>query len=427
MNKWILYTVVFLLTSMGVQAQSVDEDDNMLLKPDSLEITDTLTIDTLLQLDSLAGDTLVTWPENVCNKIDKLLESRMFQTSTVGIEVYDLTADSIIYRHNERQSLRPASTMKMINAVATLDALGGSYQFKTQLKYTGKVDSCVLHGNLYCKGGLDPRFNNDDMRAFVESIKQMGIDTINGNIYADITLKDEKLWGEGWCWDDDNPNLSPLLISGKNLFMNRFCAELSRAGIVLKGDTLRQAAPYDAKTICTRTHSIDQILMRMMKKSDNLYAEALFYQLAASMGQRHATAKMGRQQVNKLITKLGCRPSDYYIADGSGLSLYNYVSADLEVRFLRYAYENENIYNHLLPAMPIAGVDGTLQKRMRSGFAHGNVKAKTGTVTGVSALSGYCTAANGHYLCFSIINQGVRKAAIGRNFQDKVCEILCHP
>lgn len=427
MNKHILYTILFLLISTGGQAQSVDEDDNMLLKPDSLELSDTLTVDTLLQLDSLATDTLVAWPVNVCNKIDKLLESRMFQTSMVGIEVYDLTADSIIYRHNEHQSLRPASTMKMLNAVASLDALGGSYQFKTQLKYTGKVDSCVLRGNLYCKGGLDPRFNSDDMRAFVESIKQMGIDTICGNIYADLTLKDAKLWGEGWCWDDDNPNLSPLLIGGKNLFMNRFCAELSRAGIVLKGDTLRQTAPYDAKTICTRTHSIDQILMRMMKKSDNLYAEAMFYQLAASTGQRHATARMGRQQVNKLIAKLGCQPSDYYIADGSGLSLYNYVSADLEVRFLRYAYNNENIYNHLLPALPVAGIDGTLQKRMRSGFAHGNVKAKTGTVTGVSALAGYCTAANGHYLCFSIINQGVRKAAIGRNFQDKVCEILCRP
>jgi D-alanyl-D-alanine carboxypeptidase/D-alanyl-D-alanine-endopeptidase (penicillin-binding protein 4) len=131
--------------------------------------------------------------------------------------------------------------------------------------------------------------------------------------------------------------------------------------------------------------------------------------------------------VNRLINKLGFRPSDYYIADGSGLSLYNYVSPELEVAFLRYAYANEDIYQHLIDAMPIAGVDGTLEKRMRSGYAHTNVKAKTGTVTGVSALTGYCTAANGHQLCFSIINMGIRKAAIGRNFQDHFCEALCMP
>ena len=56
-----------------------------------------------------------------------------------------------------------------------------------------------------------------------------------------------------------------------------------------------------------------------------------------------------------------------------------------------------------------------------------NVTAKTGTVTGVSALAGYCTAANGHYLCFSIINNGIRKAQTGRTFQDRVCEALCTP
>ena len=164
--------------------------------------------------------------------------------------------------------------------------------------------------------------------------------------------------------------------------------------------------------------------MRMMKNSDNLYAESMFYQLAA-LGNRKATAKTGREHVNRLIQKLGLNPGNYYIADGSGLSLYNYVSAELEVAFLRYAYRNNNIYTPLLTSMPIAGVDGTLENRMRTGFARGNVKAKTGTVTGVSALAGYLTAANGHRLCFSIINQGQRKATTVRPYQDRICEALC--
>ena len=77
--------------------------------------------------------------------------------------------------------------------------------------------------------------------------------------------------------------------------------------------------------------------------------------------------------------------------------------------------------------MPIAGKDGTLSKRMQRGYAYGNVHAKTGTVTGVSALAGYCTAANGHILCFSIINMGIRNASTGRRFQDKICQALCRP
>ena len=85
------------------------------------------------------------------------------------------------------------------------------------------------------------------------------------------------------------------------------------------------------------------------------------------------------------------------------------------------------LYLHLYPSLPIAGRDGSLRNRMRTGMAAGNVHAKTGTVTGISSLAGYCTAGNGHVLCFSIINQGVTRARIGRNFQDRVCQVLCQP
>jgi D-alanyl-D-alanine carboxypeptidase/D-alanyl-D-alanine-endopeptidase (penicillin-binding protein 4) len=163
----------------------------------------------------------------------------------------------------------------------------------------------------------------------------------------------------------------------------------------------------------------------MMKESDNLYAEATFFQLAAAEGQRPAKAKSGANAVKKLIQKVGLAPSNYRIADGSGLSLYNYVSPELLTRLLRYAWRNKNISDCLLPTLPIAGVDGTLEKRMRGTAAEGNVLAKTGTVSGISSLAGYCTAANGHQLCFAIINQGVMRNALGRDFQDKVCVALC--
>lgn len=341
--------------------------------------------------------------------------------------IWDLDADSAIYRFNERQLMRPASTMKVVTAIATLDKFGENYQFKTELCYTGKVDSGTLSGDVYCVGGFDPRFNSDDMRSFVEALRKMGVDTIRGNIYSDKSMKNSDTLGEGWCWDDDNPVLSPLLVSRKDEFMQRFYTELRKAGIYLTGAIGERQKPQAANCIVCRFHTIDQILMRMLKQSDNLYAEAMFYQLAAATGNRPATAQGARGMIKQLVNKIGCDGSRYRFADGSGLSLYNYVSAELEVRLLRHAYKNENIFNHLLPALPIAGVDGTLKRRMQSQFTRGNVHAKTGTLTGISSLCGYLTAANGHRVCFAIINQGVMHVRNARAFQDKVCSILCSP
>ena len=351
----------------------------------------------------------------------------MFETSQVGMMVYDLDADSAIYCHNERQLMRPASTMKLLTAITAIDKLGGSYQFKTDLCYTGEVTDGTLSGNIYCVGGFDPRFNIDDMRAFVESIRKMGVDTIRGNIYADKSMKDEAQYGEGWCWDDDNPILSPLLVGRKDVFIDRFMQELREAGIVVDAFTGQRRRPDDAFCICRRFHTIDQVLMRMLKESDNLYAESMFYQIGAASGNQPATAHSARSVMNRLIEKVGLDPKRYNIADGSGLSLYNYVTAELEVRLLRYAFKNNNIYLHLHPSLPQAGTDGTLRKRMTSPFTQGNVYAKTGTLSGISSLAGYCTAANGHRLAFAIINQGLLHGRNGRSFQDRVCTILCQP
>lgn len=392
-----------------------------------LLITVCLNAQTVQQVTA-DGDTIdvaLPWPQNIQYRLDSLLQSRIFETSIVGMMVYDLTADSVLYKVNERQALRPASTMKVVTAVAALDRLGGSHQFLTKLYYTGEVQDSTLYGDLYCVGGFDPAFNSDDMRAFVESVQQMGVDTIRGRIVADRTMKDGDLFGEGWCWDDDNPKISPLSLGRDIDFLERFVKELSNEGIVLDIRLSEGSLPSEARILCSRFHTMDQILQRMMKMSDNFYAEAMFYQIASSTGRRSAKAKDAASVIKQLIQKVGNGKNPYRIADGSGLSLYNYVTPELETRLLRYAYRNKNIYEHLLPSLPIAGWDGTLKTRMKGTAAEGNVKAKTGTVTGVSALAGYCTAANGHQLCFSMINQGIMNSETGRNFQDRVCNALC--
>ena len=416
-----ILTCLVLLSPVAMTAQEFDQTREDSVMTDSLVLVHDM--DSLLSADN----DLLEWPANIQERIGNLLHHDMFQTSQVGLMVYDLTADSAIFCHNERQLMRPASTMKMVTAVAAIDCLGSSYQLKTQLRYSGTVSDKTLVGNIYCIGGLDPRFNNDDMRAFVESLRKIEIDTIRGKIVADVSMKDRDLLGEGWCWDDKNPVLSPLLVNRTDNFMETISSILTNTGIYLDITTDKGTAPHGTFELCTRTHTIDQILQRMMKKSDNLYAEALFYQIAAQQGSRYATAKQAAAAIKRLINKIGLNASDYRIADGSGLSLYNYLTPEVEVGLLKYAWNNEDIYYYLYNSMPIAGQDGTLQNRMRGTHAAGNVRAKTGTVTGVSSLAGYCTSSNGHELCFAIINNGLLSTSKGRMFQDRVCQALCAP
>ena len=197
----ILYILLWTFGTVFVASAQTDE---------AVVLTDcdANSPDSIMPNDSIAAvpDSLVRpWPQAIVEGLTALVQSDLTQTSQLGLMVYDLDADSAIFCHNERQTLRPASTMKVITAVAALDKLGGSYQFKTDLCYTGEIKGKMLCGDIYCVGGFDPGFNNDDLNAFVESIRRMGIDTIMGNIYADKSMKDSATLGEGWCWDDDNP------------------------------------------------------------------------------------------------------------------------------------------------------------------------------------------------------------------------------
>ena len=415
-NTWTIAKTDYAPTEIYVDTVDVDTMD---VVADAGETNETDAVET-------ANDSL-PWPQNMLEHIDNIFKgTTIFNTSAVGMKIYDLTADSTLFELNERQLLRPASTLKMIVAVTALDRLGSDYKLTTRVAYTGRIDSLALDGNIYCKGGFDPTLANSDISDIADSIAALGIDTIKGDICLDLTMKDADRMGEGWCWDDDNPVLSPLVVGRKDEFGDRLTRRLRQKGIVLTGRCREGNMPGNANTIYKKVTPITTVMHRQLKRSDNLYSEAIFYQIASDgMLRSRATAKNGRQAVNRLISKLGFKPSAYYIADGSGLSLYNYVSAELEVAFLKYAYHDKRIFETLYDCLPIAGVDGSLDERMRRGAAHDNVRAKTGTVTGISSLAGYCTAANGHVLCFSIINSGIRYKSSGRNFQDKICQAMC--
>jgi len=364
-----------------------------------------------------------TGDKSMIKRMAVLLNDTLFDRSTVGISIYDLTDDRSLFTYNAHQLLRPASTMKLITAIAALDVLGSDYNFTTTIGYTGKISDGVLDGDIVCKGGMDPTFAHDDMEMFVNAIKNAGINTVKGNLVGDISFKDTLIWGSGWCWDDENPSLTPLLYNTKDVFLDSLQQKMVEKDIVIEGIKTNIKAKGTKILLSEKKTPIKNVMLTMMKESDNLFAECVYYNTALATGDSISTEKV-REIHKKVFQRADINPEHCRLADGSGLSLYNYLSADLEVKMLIYAYKHKDIYNALYPTLPIAGINGTLAKRMKESPAYENVHAKTGTVRGVSALAGYLTATNGHILAFSIINQGIKTSSEGRDFQDRLCQEL---
>lgn len=241
----------------------------------------------------------------------------------------------------------------------------------------------------------------------------------------------ERNWMEGGNRITLSGNVSAPCIKTLSLhasqafFLHTFAERLRQRGIGMFACAYADC-PDSAAVFYTLRRPLGEVLERALKKSDNLCAESMFYHLAA----RHACRKRvaaadGTDAVCAFMeTELGMNPEQYKIVDGSGVSLYNYVSPRLLLEYLKYAYRREELFSPLYEALPVAGVDGTLQYRMRRAGVRGKVHAKTGSVAGVSSLAGYVRAANGHLLAFAVINQNVLKLSRARAFQDKICEIL---
>ena len=221
------------------------------------------------------------------------------------------------------------------------------------------------------------------------------------------------------------------IYQSEKFFFHTFINKLKERGVSLSATTFA-ACPQETDSIQTTPlyvlrRPIQEVLKQALKESDNLCAEALFHHLAKQYAPyKRISFEDGTDAINDFMKKnLGFNPDYYRIADGSGVSLYNYISPKLLLEYLKYAYYHAEVFHPFYDALPIAGVDGTLQYRMKKTSAFRKVHAKTGSVTGVSSLAGYAKASNRHQLAFVIINQNVMKLRQARAFQDKICHLLC--
>ena len=165
--------------------------------------------------------------------------------------------------------------------------------------------------------------------------------------------------------------------------------------------------------------SLSILIQTTNQESNNLYAEALRHILGSE-----SEAESGVEAIKEILTELGVDRDSYHLADGSGLSRHNLVSPQAVVQTLKLMAQTPeaSIYK---TSLPIAGVSGTLQRRFRDTHLQGNLQAKTGTLTGVSALSGYLNNQDYQTLVFSIIvNQSDRSATNIRQGIDEIVLLL---
>ena len=213
----------------------------------------------------------------------------------------------------------------------------------------------------------------------------------------------------------------PGLYAGR-LFRDRLHAR----GIRVTGTVRRGVTPTSAQALATWSSPVTGALARLLKDSSNLTAELLVKTMGRHVTGETGTAAGGLDALRGVLADyIGLDPAAYRFADGSGLSWYNYVSPDQIVDLLTAAYHDSAVGGSFREALPIAGVDGSLRNRMKGTAAMGNLRAKTGTLTGVSCLSGYVNTRDGEPLVFSIMmNNFVGPASTARRTQDEIGVLL---
>ena len=215
----------------------------------------------------------------------------------------------------------------------------------------------------------------------------------------------------------------PVLNPGE-YFLQHFRNVLVAEGISVERATLESNRGVAGAQELAKMESppLATLLVETNQESNNLYAEVLLRSLGT--GASRDSTELGLKKLKETLTALGVDPQSYSLADGSGLSRQNLVSPEAIVQTLKRMAQTPQatIYR---ASLPTAGANGTLGRRFLNTAAQGNLQAKTGTLTGVSALSGYLDVPGYQPLVFSImVNQSDQSPTTQRQAIDEIVLLL---
>jgi D-alanyl-D-alanine carboxypeptidase/D-alanyl-D-alanine-endopeptidase (penicillin-binding protein 4) len=296
--------------------------------------------------------------------------------------------------------------------------------------------ACLDHNTISVNVSLDSLRNNvivktDPSTQFVRTIFSAIPDAIDSLHVTRVMLNDTNVISVSGFY-------SPFLQPSEYTFSVRhparyfgtvFKEALATKGIEVQGKTL---VNYDRQnrisgttldTLFTLEHSIDTVVTYINKVSDNLGAECLLKEVAYDIQKKPGSADAGVRLEEEFLKSCGVDSTEYSIVDGSGLSRYNLMTPDAIVSILNHDL-GQPFGNLLLHSLPVSDVDGTLEDRMNQDFVAGKILAKTGSISGVSTLSGYVLLPN-DTLVFSMMMQNfVTSGDSLRALQDSLCKVI---
>lgn len=344
---------------------------------------------------------------------------------------------------NQPRSL--ASNTKLFTTSTALSRFGSEYRIVTKLLSDGDIGfDGVLHGSLYLQGAGDPALGvpafydryggglGTNLFALRAQLRAAGLRAVTGRLYADDTVFD-RLRGVADSGYATSPYIGPLsglsFDSGYRgsiaegfasdpamLAATKLAGALRSSGIEIPAQVARGVTPAGAETLATvRSPTMSQLVEATDVYSNNFFAEMLAKLLGSHFGGG-GTTQAGTEVVERFARSHG---SAIHAVDGSGLTRGNRASPAQVVGLLE-AMRQAPVGEQFIQDLALASQEGTVADRMHGTAAAGRCRTKTGTLTGVSALSGYCFNRSGKAMVFSILMGGVSDLSLAHYEQDEI-------
>jgi serine-type D-Ala-D-Ala carboxypeptidase/endopeptidase (penicillin-binding protein 4) len=362
-----------------------------------------------------------------------------------GLFVVDAVSGRAVCARAPRQERPLASNMKLFTTSTALSRFGPAYRIPTRLLSDGEIDGRgVLRGSLYLQGGGDPALGaptfyerflgglGTNLFALKAQLRAAGVRAVRGRLYADDSVFD-RLRGVADSGFATSPYIGPLsglaFNSGyRNSHATGFASDpaklaatklaraMRRAGISVRTRVALRATPPSAQRLAVvRSPPMSRLVEATDVFSNNFFAETLIKLLGARFGGEGST-RAGARVVERFARGHG---SSVHAVDGSGLTRSNRASPLQVVRLLE-AIQDSPIGDRFIGDLALAGREGTVADRMHGTAAEGRCRTKTGTLTGVSNLSGYCFNRSGRTMAFSILMGRIGDLGLAHYEQDRI-------
>ena len=373
-------------------------------------------------------------PSPLAKRLARALAVPHVSRGRTAAVVFDLQRGTMVFSEHDALSLAPASNEKLAVTYAALVALGPQFRIETDVVGRGELQGTTWRGSLLLVGHGDPTLSSSGLVSLARQVRAAGVTRVTGAVFGDESFFDSRRTAPGWrswYYVNESPPLSALTVD-RAVYRGRisrnpalsaalaFRDALRRAGVAVGGAGIGVDRGDGVPLASVESPPLAAILRYMDHASDNFTAELLLKQLGTLVAEP-GTSAAGASFAARTLAKAGIPLAGVRIADGSGLSLLDRVTARELIAILRSAWADAEVRPVFLAALPVAGVNGTLSDRMRRPPARGHVFAKTGTTDQASALSGYVR----RRYAFSVLQNGHPVSTFwARRAQDRFATVL---